>query len=147
MSDEFYGMNLFGERVDVGFEQPEDEVELGEKEDRRFNIFALTDAIALRDKREAWVVYQKALASGMTADEIFWRVMWGVKALIMAEKSKTVEETGLNPFVYKKAKANLKYWKKGELESLSERLVLGYHNARRGLGDIDSLLEKTILSI
>lgn len=145
--DEFYGQNLFGEEVNVGLEEPADEVELGEKDDKRFNIFLLTDAIGARDKRGAWVIYQKALASGMVADEIFWRVMWGVKAMLLAEKANGVEETGLNPFVYKKNRTFLKNWKRTELEELSEKLVIGYHNARRGLGDIDSLLEKTILSI
>jgi hypothetical protein len=146
MSDEYYGMNLFGEKVDFGLKD-EEEADLGEKEDDRFNIFLLTDAIGARDKRGAWVIYQKALASGMVADEIFWRVMWGVKALILAEKASGVEETGLNPFVYKKNRAFLKNWKREELEKLSARLTLGYHDARRGIGDIDSLLEKTILSI
>jgi hypothetical protein len=146
MSDEYYGLNLFGEKVDFGLKE-EEGADLGEKEDNRFNIFLLTDAIGARDKRGAWVIYQKALASGMVADEIFWRVMWGVKALILAEKAKGVEETGLNPFVYKKNRVFLKNWKREELMNLSERLTLGYHDARRGIGDIDSLLEKTILSI
>ena len=145
--DEYYGLNLFGEKVDVGLKEPEEDQDLGEKEDKRFNIFLLTDAIGARDKRGAWVLYQKALASGMVADEIFWRVMWGIKALILSQKGKDAAETGLNPFVYKKNKAFLKNWKTEELENLSEKLTLGYHDARRGIGDIDSLLEKTILSI
>lgn len=146
--DEYYGKNLFGERVDVGLkEEPEDEIDLGEKEDKRFNIFQLTDAISARDKRNAWVIYQRALSSGMVADEIFWRVMWGVKSLLLSAKAKEVGETGLNPFVYKKAKANLRNWKTEELENLSESLVVGYHEARRGKGEIETLLEKTILKL
>lgn len=146
MSDEFYGKNLFGEVVNVGLGEP-DEIEIVEKAGREFNIFPLTDAIGARDKRSAWAIYQKALASGMVADEIFWRAMWGVKALLLTLKTKSAEESGLNPFVYKKSKTFLKNWNETELENLSESLVTGYHNARRGLGEMETMLEKVILSI
>lgn len=145
MTDEFYGKNLFGEQVDFGLTKPEEETEITSARND-FNIFALTDAIAAKDKRHAWVIYQQALASGMTADEIFYRVMWGVKALLLTLKT-TAEASGLNPFVYRKNKAVLKNWNQKELEDLSEELVVGYHNARRGMGEIETLIEKTVLSL
>lgn len=146
MSEEFYGLNLFGERVDIS-PTSEKEVEVVEKAGKEFNIFPLTDAIGERDKRKAWVVYRQALASGMTADEIFWRVMWGVKALLLSAKTNSAEESGLNPFVYKKSKSLLKNWNTEELESLSESLVVGYHNARRGVGDMETMIEKILLTL
>ncbi len=146
MSDEFYGVNLFGEKVDVGLVEPE-EKEAVEKAGREFNVFPLTDAIGERDKRKAWVVYEQALASGMVADEIFWRVMWGVKALLLSAKTTSAEESGLNPFVYKKFKSCLKNWKVEEIEKLSESLVVGYHDARRGKGEMETMIEKIILSM
>lgn len=137
---------MFGERVDVGLVEPE-EAEVIEKAGREFNIFPLTDAIGDRDKRSAWVVYEQALASGMVADEIFWRVMWGVKALLLSAKTASAEESGLNPFVYKKFKSCLKNWKVEELEKLSESLVVGYHDARRGKGEMETMIEKVLLSL
>jgi hypothetical protein len=146
MAEEFYGVNLFGERVDVGLVEDKG-VEVVEKAGKEFNIFPLTDAIGERDKRKAWVVYEQALNSGLVADEIFWRVMWGVKALILTAKTSSAEESGLNPFVYKKCKSFLKNWKVEELENLSESLVVGYHNARRGIGEMETMIEKIILSL
>lgn len=147
MAEEFYKDNLFGERVDIGFLEEEEEGKESPKWESGFNIFALTDAISARDKRNAWVIYEKALASGMVADEIFWRVMWGVKTLLLAEKCKSAEEADLKPFVYSKAKASLKNWKREELEDLSERLVVGYHEARRGVGEIETMIEKILLNL
>jgi DNA polymerase III delta subunit len=111
-----------------------------------FNPFSLTDAIASRDKKNAWILYEKALAGGQVADEIFWRVTWQVKALLLADKTKSATEADLKPFVYTKAKSALKNWKEGELEQLSEKLVSGYQLARRGEGEIETLLEKILLS-
>ncbi|MHB1330610.1 MAG: hypothetical protein ACYCY6_01440 [Minisyncoccota bacterium] len=146
MTEEFYGKNLFGEVVSIGLKEPE-EVEIVEKAGREFNIFPLTDAVGARDKRNAWKIYEQALASGMSADEIFWRVMWGVKALLLAERTSSVEESGLNPFVYRKSKSFLSNWKPGEVEKLSESLVVGYHNVRRGVGEMETMIEKILLSL
>ncbi len=146
MSEEFYGKNLFGDVVNVGLLEPKEE-EIIEKAGREFNIFPLTDAIGARDKRNAWIVYEQALASGMVADEIFWRVMWGVKSLLLAAKTESAEEAGLNPFVYKKSKSFLENWKLEELENLSESLVVGYHNARRGIGEMETMIEKVLLNL
>lgn len=146
MTEEFYGKNLFGEVVNIGLGEPE-EVEIIEKAGREFNIFPLTDAVGMRDKRNAWKIYEQALASGMVADEIFWRVMWGVKALLLTAKTNSAEESGLNPFVYKKSKSFLKNWKVEELEKLSESLVVGYHNARRGIGEMETMIEKILLNL
>jgi hypothetical protein len=145
--DDFYKSNLFGETVNVGLAEPEEETEAKSPwKGGEFNIFALTDAIGARDKRQAWMIYRKALASGMAADEIFYKVMWGVKALLLSAKT-DAEASGLNPFVYRKAKGFLKNWKTEELEELSERLVVGYHNARRGIGEIETMIEKTLLNL
>lgn len=150
MAEEFYSKNLFGEEVNVGLlnETEEEPARTAEGfQSGGFNIFPLTDAIGERDKRKAWVVYEQALNSGMVADEIFWRVMWGVKALLLTYKTSSAEESGLNPFVYKKSKSFLKNWKLEELENLSESLVVGYHNARRGVGEMETMIEKIILSL
>ena len=66
--EEFYERNLFGEVVNAAPSKAEEEGELiGAKARADFNIFALTDAIGARKKRDAWVLYQKAMASGMVS--------------------------------------------------------------------------------
>src|SRR3989344_3812871 len=93
-----------------------------------FNIFALTDAIGARKKRDAWVLYQKALAQGLLPEDVFFRVLiWQVKSMLLASKTKGVSETDMKPFPYNKAKGFSKNFKDGEIEKLSEDLILGYH--------------------
>jgi DNA polymerase III delta subunit len=145
---EFYAQNIFGDDVNVDLQESDEVIAkpVGKKDS--FNIFILTDAIGARNKKNAWILYQKALASGMVADDIFWRaIAWEIKTLLLASKTSSAEESGLNPFVYQKAKAYSKNFKPGELEALSEFLVVGYHNARRGTGDIETLIEKMLLSL
>lgn len=152
MTEEYYGKNIFGETVNFGLDLPAqagepEEAEASMARGQEFNIFALTDAIGARDKRGAWVIYEKALASGITADEIFYRIFWGVKSLILSAKCESAEEAGLNPFVYKKSKSFLKNWPVSELEKLLEDLVVGYHEARRGRGEVETMIEKILLRI
>jgi DNA polymerase III delta subunit len=136
--------DIFGGQVEVNLE--EEEVSLARARGE-FNIFALTDAIGARDKKSAWILYQKALASGMAPDEIFWRVAWIVKSMLLASKTETASETDMKDFPYRKAKGYAQKFSQEELEKLSAELVIGYHDARRGIGEIETLLEKLILGL
>jgi len=118
---------------------------VGKKES--FNIFTLGDAIGERNKKNAWVLYQKGIFSGLAPEQLFWTVVGQVRNMLTALKTKNAAESGLHPFVYGKAKGFLRNYKEKELIELSERLVVGYHKARRGEGEIETLLEKTLLSL
>ena len=142
---ESYGTNLFGESVDTPNAE-EDEV-IGPKVRGDFNIFSFTDAIGLRKKRDAWILYRKALSTGVSAEELFYKVFWQVKIMLLAGKTKSPTEAGMKPFPYNKARGFLKNFKSGELEALSFSLVSGYHQVRRGEGETETLLEKMLLSL
>jgi hypothetical protein len=141
--------DIFGGQVEVKPEAEETDflTPLKKEWNAGFNIFSLTDAIGERDKRHAWTLYQKALFSGMVAEEIFWKVTWIVRSMFLAANTNDYSETDMKEFPYKKAKGYAKNFKAGELEQLSEDLVVGYHNARRGEGEIETLLEKIILKL
>ncbi len=140
---EMYASDLFGNTVVV----PKEEELIGPKARTEFNIFALTDAIGARKKRDAWVLYMKALAAGMAPEEVFYKLVWQTKTMLVAENTKNVVETDMKPFPYNKAKGFLKNFKPGEIEKMSEDLVLGYHAARRGEGEIETLVEKVLLRL
>ena len=142
---EMYKTDLFGAKVVVKEEGEEDLI--GPKARGEFNIWALTDAIGARKKRDAWVLYQKALAAGMVPEEVFYKLVWQVRKMLIVENTRTAEEAEMKTFPYNKEKSNLKNFKEGELEKLSESLVLGYHKARRGEGEIETLVEKTLLRL
>jgi hypothetical protein len=148
INEEFYHQDLFGSVVDLDLSFSEDKSDMvGPKSKSDFNIFSLTDAVASRNKREAWVLYQRALASGMAAEEIFWKIVWQVKTLLVANQTKSADEAGMKAYPYSKAKGSLRNFKPGEVEKISESLVIGYHMARRGEGDVELLIEKTILGL
>jgi len=148
MEEEFYHRDIFGTIVDINLSAVEvADKPLLDKEGKEFNIFALTDALGARKKKEAWILYQKALAAGLSAEEIFFKLFWQVKSMLIAARTRNVGETDMKTFPYNKAKSFLKNFKSGELEKLSENLVTGYTLARRGEGEIETLIEKIILRL
>jgi len=146
MEEEFYHKDIFGTVVDISLNEKEEE-DIGPKSKSDFNIFVLTNALGARRKREAWVLYQQALSKGIAPEEIFWKLVWQVKALLLAGRTKTAEEADMKVFPYNKAKSSLRNWKTGELENLSERLVVDYHQVRLGEEEIETLIEKILLGL
>ena len=146
MNEEFLQQDIFGNAVKVLPDSGEVDI-IGPQARSDFNIFALTDAIGARKKRDAWVLYQKALASGMVAEEVFYKLVWQVKTMLLASKTKSAVEADMKSFPYTKAKSFLKNFSTSELQNLSTDLVLGYHAARRGEGEIETLVEKTLLKL
>lgn len=113
----------------------------------RFNIFNLADAFGRRDKQTLWVLYQKALRAGAAAEEIHGTLFWQIKSMIVASGSRTAAEAGLNPFVYKKAQGFLRHYKQDELKKFSSQMVSIYHDARRGGSELETALERLVLTI
>lgn len=147
MTEEFYHRDIFGKVVDIDLGETDETDILGPKKRGDFNIFALTDAVGGRDKRRAWVLYRGALAQGLSAEEVFFKVVWQVKCMLIASKTKSVAETDMKQFPYSKAKSFAKNFKENELEKLSESLVSGYYLARQGEGEIETLVEKLLLTL
>lgn len=148
MTDEFYHKDIFGAVVNINLGDIEDEESLPlDNKGKEFNVFALTDAFGSRNKKEAWVLYQKALSLGVSADEIFFKLFWQVKSMLLAGRTKSAEEVDMKNFPYNKAKGFLKNFKPEELEKLSEDLVIGYHKARRGEGEMTTMVEKILLKL
>lgn len=114
------------------------------KKPLEFNIFALADALIARDKKQLWVLYEKALRSGKTPEEISGTLFWQLKNMML------VGEGGgknLSPFVKSKAKRAGEKYTAVEIKKLSFDLVNLYHESRRkGLG-LEEKLEKFILGI
>ena len=148
MIDEFYHKDLFGKVIDVNLQEAEaDEALPLDKKGNEFNIFTLTDAFGRRAKKEAWVLYQQALLAGVSAEEIFFKLFWQAKSMLLASRTQSAIEADMKSFPYSKAKSFLKNFKLGELEKLSENLIVGYHKARRGEGEVETLVEKILLSL
>jgi len=113
----------------------------------RENTFALTEALARKDKKTLWLLYVEAVRSGKSAEELIGLLWWQLKALRLAAHTRVAEEAGMKDFPYQKAKQALKNFKPGELYSLSTSLLVVYHDGHAGVRDIDLGLEAWLLSV
>lgn len=114
---------------------------------KTFNIFSLTDAFGRRDKKQLWVLYEQALASGSEPEEIHGILFWQLKSILTAVSAKSATESGLKPFVFQKATGFARNYSREELQKMSGRFVEIYHNARRGISEMEIGLEKFILGM
>lgn len=116
-----------------------------EKKDKTF--FDIADALGNRDRKCLWTLYQKALLSGATAEELHGILIWQIKSMILARDSDGIDESGLKPFVYEKSKRFLVNYDKEELDNIYSKLVHAYHMARRGGGSLGGRVEEILLYI
>ena len=123
------------------------EFSIVEKKKERFNTFSLTDALGTRDRKNLWTLYQKAKAEHVTPEEIHGLLFWQVKSMLLALGSSSVKEAGLNPFVFNKSKGFLKHYSEKEVRGLSQSLVALSHDARRGIHEFDTALERFMLAL
>lgn len=118
-----------------------------EKKKESFNIFALTDALGDRNRKNLWVLYQKGKMQNISDEEMHGILFWAVKSMMLAQASVNAKEAGLNPFVFSKNKRYADNYSEKELQTMSSSLVNLYHNARRGKETLDVAFERFILSV
>lgn len=118
-----------------------------------FNIFAICDAVAAKDRKQAWVAVNKALMSGLTIEEIFYKVQWQIKNLLIlknliaAKVADLAKATGWHPFVLKKTMAAAGKFTDEELSRHSFSLVKLFHDSRWGNEDMAIGLEKFLIGM
>jgi len=118
------------------------------KEDtRNFNIFSLTDSFSQRDKKKTWVLFQKALMSGVLPEEIHNILIWQIKNLLLVKSASNAKEVSLNPFVFKKSNAFANNFEDRELKKISAKLVSLHSLNRKGKGELEFELEKLVLGV
>ncbi len=113
----------------------------------RYNVFAMADSLAKKDKKMLWVQLMEAKAAGLSAEEIIGTLWWQLKSLRLAALTGSAEEAGMKDFPYQKAKRALSAFKSGELEALSTSLLSVYHDGHGGVKDIELALEGWVLKV
>jgi len=114
---------------------------------KEFNVFALTDALALRDKKSLWILLVEAWREGKSSEEIIGTLLWQLKTIRLALQTKSAVDAGLKPFVYEKALRAQKKFSKEELVERAHSLVMLYHEGHAGKRDIDRALERWVLKL
>jgi len=124
----------------------EEKVSIGE-----YNPFAICDAFAEKNKTKAWILFQQAKMAGIPAEEVFYKILWQIKNLLMVKKlinagvANIAKETGLHPFVAGKAVKAAKNFTEEELINYSRAMLEIFHQERRGAGELEIGFEKMLV--
>lgn len=110
-----------------------------------FNTFLLTDAFSDRNRSLAWSLYRKAIDLGVEPRELHGKLFWAVKTLLIAGGAASVTASGLNPFVYQKAKRSASNFAPGELSQIATELTVLFHEALVSGIDLETALEAFLL--
>jgi DNA polymerase III delta subunit len=143
---DLYEVSQFAEKV---FKFDLDEKK---KDGKGFNIFSIADTLGEKDKKKLWVIINKAERAGLSSEEIFWKLSWQVKNMLIAKAALkkgdwAVEKLKISPFVLAKSKKYSKNFTEDELETLFGKLVSLCHESRRGFSDFDTALEAFVLTL
>lgn len=109
-------------------------------------VFSFADAVANKENKKAWVIFQDLLKEGGAAEEIHGVLWWQFKSLLLASKSNSAKESGLSPFVHQKSSRAAQQWKDNSIDLALDKLADMYHQAHRGEIDFLIELEKFALS-
>lgn len=112
-----------------------------------FNVFSLTDALGARDRQKLWVTYQTALRSGVKAEEVFWKLSWQLKTMMVVMTATDPQATGLKPFVVNKALKASRNFSLLELKNLYRRFTQLLNSTYPDSEEFSFGLEKIILTI
>ena len=117
-----------------------------------YNPFAICDAFAEKNKAKVWIIYQQALRQGIPDEEVFFKILWQIKNLLLVKKlinagvANVAKETGLHDFVAGKAIKAAQKFSEDELVNYSYEMLKIYHEKRRGESELAIEFEKLLIN-
>ncbi len=121
------------------------------KEEKKpdYSAFALADAAMIRDRKNAWVEFEKSRRRGEAMEAIHGMLFWAFKTLVaIATLAKEdVLASGVKAFSYNKGLSGTKKYKTEELVKKLDDLKDMYHKAHRGECDLEFSLEQFLLKL
>ena len=112
-----------------------------------FNIFTLTNDLGARDREHLWLDYHRAIRAKVEPLDVFWKLLWQVKSMIIASRAKDITKTELKPAVAARAARASRNFKPEELTAMLTELTTMYHETFLKSDDFNFRLEKFILSV
>ena len=109
------------------------------------NYFNFADAASGKKKYQALSLLRSYVKDGLGAEEAFWKLWWKIKTLRLVDSGE--KNTGLHPFVEKKALGDLQNFSSEELKKLSYELLDLFSEVRRGEATFEEGLEKILLKV
>ena len=135
---------LFFQRISEIKEYP-----LIKKIEKRDNSFAIADAVGARDKKRAWVEFERLRRRGAAMEEVHGTIFWAFKSMHIALVLPKPEAfaTGMKDFTYRNYYGFAKKYLKKELEDKLSELKDIYHMGHRGEGELGVLIEQFLLRL
>lgn len=115
--------------------------------ENNFNIFDLTECLARKDKKQLWLLLQRAKNQNIRPEEIVGVLWWQLKTLRLVAITKTAEEAGVKDYPYRKAQQALRNFKENEVEDLAFKLLTLYHQSHLGHSNLELALEEWVLTL
>lgn len=110
-------------------------------------VFALTDALIKKDKKNAWIVFQKIISQDISAEEIHGALWWQWKTLsLVSSKEKNLAKKTISPYVYSKSENSLKFFSEKEIQFGVSHLMHMLQESRRGKRNLLHQIELFILN-
>lgn len=118
-----------------------------EKGSKEYNFFPLLDALGVKNKKQLWILYQEALMSGSSADDIFWKMKDFFKNLYLIKTSENKDRLNFKPFFIKKMSGFANNFSAEEIKELFNNLIEIYYRSLNETGRLEKELELLILKI
>lgn len=113
--------------------------------------FAWAGAVLNKDKKNAWLLLEKATSSGSSAEELSGTLFWQIKTVILVKTyendPKTLASSGIAPYSVSQAKSFSKNWTLEELHKMSSELISSSLESRRKGIDSKTALEEFVLRV
>ena len=110
-------------------------------------VFVLTDALIKKDKKNAWIVFQKLIDQNTAPEEIHGALWWQWKTLaLVSSKEKNVAKKTMSPYVFSKSESALRNFSESDILKDIHSLMHMFQESRRGKKDLFHQLEIFILS-
>ena len=121
------------------------------KKDKKpdFSAFALADAAMIRDRRTAWVEFEKSRRRGEAMEALHGMLFWAFKTLTTVSTQSRADAlaSGIKLYTYEKGVTGASRFKDGEIGSRLDELKEMYHRAHRGECDLEYSLEQFLLQL
>jgi DNA polymerase III delta subunit len=110
-------------------------------------VFALTDALIKKDKKNAWILFQKLIETNVSAEEIHGAIWWQWKTLaLISSKEKVLAKKSISPYVFSKSENATKLFSEKEVLKSLDELMTMFQESRRGISNLLHQLEIFILT-
>ncbi|MEI6316594.1 MAG: hypothetical protein WCO65_02610 [bacterium] len=110
-----------------------------------YNPFAFTDAYCEKKRSIAWALYTEGISTGIDPYELHSKIFWATKNMIIIKLAKSVDESGINPYVYAKTKKSAEKFTLEELEKNLITLTNLFHETIFSGANLETALESFVL--